>query len=143
MYQKTIVVGYLGQDPEMRYMPNGDAVTNFSVATSRRWPNKDTGEMEEETTWFRCSAWRKSAETINQWFTKGKPILVEGRLKVDRATGGPRMYTRTDGTVGVSFELDVTEWRFMPGGDGESGGDGGSGYRPGTAAAQEEDEIPF
>ena len=65
MYQKIIIVGYLGRDPEMRYTPDGTPVTNFSVATSRRWNNPD-GSQGDETTWFRITAWKRQAETCNQ-----------------------------------------------------------------------------
>lgn len=140
MYQKIIILGNLGQDPEMRYMPDGTAVTNFSVATNRRWTDPATEETVSETTWFRCSAWGKRGEVINEWFTKGKPILIEGRLKVDPQTGGPKMFTRGDGTIGTGFEVNVDNFSFAGGGDER---DGGSAPRSGTAAAQEEDEIPF
>ena len=65
MYQKLIIVGNLGQDPEMRYMPDGQAVTNFSLATNRRWTDGPTGQPREETTWFRISVWGKQAEGRN------------------------------------------------------------------------------
>ena len=77
MYQKVIIVGNLGTDPEMRYMPDGTAVTNFSVATNRRWTDRATGEPREETTWFRVSVWRQQAETANQYLSKGRQVLVE------------------------------------------------------------------
>ncbi len=142
MYQKTTVVGYLGQDPEMKYMPNGTEVTNFSVATSRKYPNKD-GDIVDETTWFRCSAFGKNAENINKFFEKGKPILVEGRIRPDPQTGGPKIYERNDGTAGASFELNVVAWSFLP----DTAGGGGNGYdgadsKP-AIGATEDDEIPF
>jgi single-strand DNA-binding protein len=130
MYQKIIVLGNLGQDPEMRYMPDGTAVTNFSIATNRRWTDAASGEQREETVWFRCSAWGRSGETINEYFDKGKMILVEGRIKPDPQTGGPRTFTRLE------------RWSFAGSGGDEY--DSGSGsVRSGTPSAQEEDEIPF
>lgn len=140
MYQKVVVVGNLGTDPEMRFMPDGTPVTNFSVATNRRW-NNEQGEKVEEVCWFRCSAWRKTAELIDEYFEKGKPILVEGRMKPDPQTGGPKIFTRQDGTAGASYELTVERFSFLPGGDPDGGGSAG-GYG-GTRAPQEEDEIPF
>lgn len=140
MYQKIIIVGNLGRDPEMRYMPDGTAVTNFSVATSRRWTDGQSGEPREETTWFRISVWGRQAETANEYLAKGRQVLVEGRIRPDPQTGGPRTFTRQDGTVGASYDVTADSVRFIGGRD-ESGYDvDDSGEGP---AAQEEDEIPF
>lgn len=143
MYQKIIIVGNLGNDPEMRYMPDGTAVTNFSVATNRRWTDGASGEPREETTWFRVSVWRKQAETANQYLSRGSKVLVEGRLRPDPNTGAPRLFTRQDGTVGASFEITADVIRFLSGRE-EAGYAGASGGEYSAAApAQEEDEIPF
>lgn len=142
MYQKIIVVGNLGSDPEMRYMPDGTAVTNFSLATNRRWTGQD-GQPQEETTWFRVSVWRRQAETVNQYLSKGSKVLVEGRLRPDPQSGGPRTFTRQDGTVGASFEVTADFVRFVGGrDDGGYSGDSDDGYAA-AAPAQEEDDIPF
>src|SRR3990172_4823962 len=93
MYQKLIIAGHLGKDPEMRYAPNGDPVTSMSVATNSKYTDK-SGQKVEETTWFRVSVWGKQAETCNQYLKKGSAVLVEGRLQADKATGGPRIYPR-------------------------------------------------
>ena len=77
MYQKVIIVGHLGGDPEMRYTPSVKPVTNFSVATSRKWTGAD-GEQREDTTWFKVAAWGKLAEVCNQYLAKGRQVLVEG-----------------------------------------------------------------
>ena len=90
MYQKVTIVGNLGTDPEMRYTPSGQAVTNFSVATNRRWTNNE-GQMQEETVWFRVSVWGKQAESCNQYLSKGRQVFVEGRLRADE-NGGPRLW---------------------------------------------------
>ena len=71
MYHKVIVVGNLGRDPEMRYMPDGTAITSFSMATSRRWNDKSTGQPVEETMWFRVSVFGRQAEAVNQYLSKG------------------------------------------------------------------------
>jgi len=92
MYQSTIVVGYLGRDPEMRYTPSGVPVTDFSVATTRRWTSQD-GTPQEKTTWFRVTAWRKLAETCSQYLSKGRLVLVEGEIDASAWTdqsGNPR-----------------------------------------------------
>ena len=143
MYQKIVIVGNLGNDPEMRYMPDGTAVTSFSVATNRRWTNQSSGQQVDETTWFRVSVWRKQAESANQYLSKGRKVLVEGRLKPDPQTGGPRTFVRNDGSVGASFEITADTVRFLSGRE-ETGyvSDGGGDYAAGDAA-QEEDEIPF
>ncbi|HCB50224.1 MAG TPA: hypothetical protein DEP47_12070 [Chloroflexi bacterium] len=140
MYQKVVIVGNLGTDPEMRYMPDGTAVTNFSVATNRRWTDRASGEPREETTWFRVSAWRQQAELANEYLSKGRQVLVEGRLRPDPQTGGPRTWTGQDGTVRASYELTADVIRFI-GGRGD--GDFIEGEVEESTAAQEEDEIPF
>ena len=77
---KCMIIGNLGRDPEMRYTPQGTAVTSFSVAVSRTFGSRD-GEQQEETDWFRVSAWDKLAEICNQYLTKGQQVYVEGRLQ--------------------------------------------------------------
>lgn len=139
MYQKVTIVGNLGQDPEMRYMQDGTAVTNFSVATSRSWTNRSTGEKQEETTWFRISVWGKQAETANQYLSKGNKVLVEGRLRPDE-NGSPRTYSGQDGIVRASFEMTAEQVRFL---SSRSDSNGESAYVPSGGAGQEEDDIPF
>lgn len=107
MYQRIIIIGNLGRDPEMRYTPDGKAVTSFNVATSRRY--KDTNE----TTWFRVTVWGPQAESCNQYLHKGSKVLVEGRLTPDLETGAPRVYQRKDGSYGASFEINAMTVRFM------------------------------
>ncbi|WP_420641051.1 single-stranded DNA-binding protein [Candidatus Leptofilum sp.] len=143
MYQKIIVVGNLGSDPEMRYMPDGTAVTSFSVATNRRWTDRSTGQPVDETTWFRVSVWGRQAETTNEYLSKGRKVLVEGQITPDRNTGGPRLWTAQDGTVRASFEIRADSVRFLGGrDDGGSYSGGGESYES-SAPAQEEDDIPF
>lgn len=140
MYQKVIIAGNLGGDPEMRFMPDGTAVTNFSVATNRRWTNKASGQQQEETIWFRVSVWGAQAETANEYLSKGRQVLVEGRMKPDPQTGGPRIWTGQDGAPRASFEMTAESVRFI--GSRDSGGFSGDDSE-GGAPAQEEDEIPF
>jgi single-strand DNA-binding protein len=145
MYQKIVIVGRLGRDPEMRYMPDGTAVTSMNVATDRRWTDKATGQPTQETTWFRVSVWGRQAESTNQYLTKGSMVLVEGHLKPDPQYGGPRIWTAQDGTARASFEVTAEVVRFLSS-RGDSGG-GASSYSDdspsGKPAAQEEDDIPF
>jgi single-strand DNA-binding protein len=139
MYQKLIIVGNLGRDPEMRYTSDGTPVTHFSVATNRRWTNPD-GSPGEETVWFRVSAWKRLAETCNQYLQKGRQVLIEGQLKPDPATGGPRIWTGNDGVARASYEVTAFTVKFL----------GGRGEAPPSEVAgapeeppEEGEEIPF
>jgi len=138
MYQKIVIVGNLGRDPEMRYTPSGQAVTNFNVATSRRYTTSD-GNQVDETTWFRVSTWGKLAELCNQYLKKGKKVLVDGRLNPDKDTGAPRVYTRQDGTSGASYEITADQVRFLTPRSEE-----GAEYSPDSASGvSEPEDIPF
>lgn len=144
MYQKLLIVGNLGNDPEMRYTPTGQAVTNLSVATNRRWTDQG-GQQQEETVWFRVSVWGKQAETCNQYLTKGQKVLIEGRLTPDKETGGPRIWTDQNGKAKASYEMTAFEVRFL-GTRGEGGGNYSSNGAPVSAGGDPgltEDEIPF
>ncbi len=134
MYQKFVAVGNLGGDPEMRFTQTGTAVTNFSLATNRKWTGND-GETHEETTWIRVSTWGKLAEVCNQYLTKGKQVLVEGRLNSDPETGGPRIWTDSQGNARASWEINAYEVKFL-GGSGQSNSNGNSHE---AAAPQEQD----
>jgi len=104
---KCMIIGNVGKEPEMRYTPNGVAVTNFSVAVNSKY--KDT----EHTEWFRVTAWAKLAETCNQYLEKGKQVYVEGRLQ-------SRSWDKDDGTKGYSTELIASQVVFL--GKREGGG---------------------
>jgi len=139
MFQQTIVMGNLGGDPEIRFMQDGKAVTNFSVATNRKWKDAN-GETAEEVTWFRVSVWGNQAEACNEYLKKGSAVLVIGRLKPDPTSGGPKLWSRDDGSMGANFEIVGQNVRFLPASDIEgSGGSPSSRSRP----VVEEDEIPF
>ena len=83
---KVIIVGNVGRDPETRYMPSGDAVTNISVATSDRYKDKQSGEMKETTEWHRVAFFGKLAEIAGQYLKKGSQVYVEGRLRTRKWT---------------------------------------------------------
>jgi single-strand DNA-binding protein len=109
----------------MRYTPSGQAVTNFSVATSRQYSDSN-GQQVKETIWFRVSAWGKQAETCNQYLKKGSKVLVEGRLIPDLNTGGPKIFSRKDGTQSSSYEVSANTVRFLSSkGEVEGGSTGG------------------
>jgi single-strand DNA-binding protein len=138
MYHTIIIAGNLGRDPEMRYTPSGQAVTNFSIAVNDNYTNSQ-GEKVERTIWFRVSTWGKQAEICNQYLKKGRKVLVEGRLVADQATGGPRVYTRQDGTTGSAFEVSAATVRFLSSrSEGEAEGAFGE---PGSEVS--DDNIPF
>ena len=140
MFHSLVIVGNLGRDPEMRYMPDGRPVTNLSVATNRTYTSA-SGEQVKETTWFRVSVFGKQAESCNQYLSKGRLVLIEGRLQGDKETGGPRVWQSQDGSYRASYEVVATTVRFL--------GGRGDGQAPGAASAGEpveattEDEIPF
>jgi single-strand DNA-binding protein len=102
---KVILVGNLGSDPEMRYTPNGKAVTSFRVATNRRYTTSG-GESREETDWFRISVWGKQAEQCNQFLSKGKQVYVEGRLHA-------RNWEGQDGQTRTSLEVAADRVLFL------------------------------
>jgi single-strand DNA-binding protein len=102
---KVILVGNLGSDPEMRYTPNGKAVTSFRMATNRRYTTS-AGESREETDWFRVSVWGKQAEQCNQFLSKGKQAYVEGRLHA-------RNWEGQDGQMRTSLEVTADRVLFL------------------------------
>jgi single-strand DNA-binding protein len=138
-FHTIIIVGNLGRDPEMRYLPSGQGVTSFSVASSRSYTNNQ-GEKIDETIWFRVSVFGKSAESCNQYLKKGSKVLVEGRLQADK-NGSPRVWTRQDGTPGASFEVVAGTVRFLSSrGDSAGGGLDEGEFSGGQADAG---DIPF
>jgi single-strand DNA-binding protein len=139
MWHTIIIVGNLGKDPEMRYTPNGQAVTSFNVASSRQYTSNN-GQSVKETCWFRVSAWGKQAETCNQYLRKGSKVLVEGRLVPDQASGGPRTYIKKDGTAGASYDVSASMIRFLSS-RAETEEMGASSDDMGSSTS--EDEIPF
>jgi single-strand DNA-binding protein len=133
MFHEITIIGHLGSEPEMRYTPSGQAVTNFSLAANRRYTNNN-GEQVEETTWFRVAAWGRLAETCNQYLGKGRLVFVKGRLNADPATGAPRIWTRQDDSPGASFEVTASTVRFL-----STKADDVTGPTESTA----KDDIPF
>ncbi|GGI19614.1 single-stranded DNA-binding protein [Oxalicibacterium faecigallinarum] len=130
---KVIIVGNLGRDPETRYMPNGDAVTNIAVATSESWKDKNTGEKKELTEWHRITFYRKLAEIAGQYLKKGSSVYVEGRLQT-------RKWTDKDGVERFTTEIIADSMQMLGGrsGGGSVGMDddyGGSTPAPRQSAA--------
>ena len=128
---KIIIIGNLGRDPELNYTPSGSAVTKFSVADSRRWRDKQSGEQREETTWFNVVAWEQLAETCNQYLHKGSKVFIEGSMT-------SRKYTDKDGNERTAWDVRVLDMQMLdPKGQGQ-GASSGSGYDEMSA-----DEVPF
>lgn len=134
MYHKLIIVGNLGRDPEMRYTPSGQAVTNFSLASNRTYTGKD-GQRVKETIWFRVTVWGKQAESCNNYLQKGSKVLVEGQIKPDE-NGSPRIWNRQDGTPAASFEVTALTVRFLDSRDSTGG-------EFDDSMLDSEEEIPF
>ena len=111
-FNKIIIVGYLGRDPELRYTTDGTPVCDFSVATTERKKDK-AGEFQDVTTWFRITTWRKLAEISEQYLKKGKQVYIEGRLS-------QREYQDRDGNTRTSLEVQATDIQFI-GSRGEEG----------------------
>jgi single-strand DNA-binding protein len=141
MFQTIIIVGNLGKDPEMRYTPSGQAVTSFNVATNRSYTDSN-GQQVKETTWFRVSVWGKQAESTHNYVKKGSKVIVEGRLTSDPATGGPRIYKRSDGSSGASFEISASNVRFLSTRT-ETGDQGVGGDDSVDVSSGGEDDLPF
>jgi single-strand DNA-binding protein len=154
---KVIIIGNLGRDPETRYMPDGGAITNISVATTDKWKDKN-GEMQEKTEWHRVAFFGKLAEIAGEYLKKGSQVYVEGRLQT-------RKWQDKDGADKYTTEIVANQMQMlgsrsgMGGGRGGEapeaseggGGGGGGGARPASKPAAKsggkfddfEDDIPF
>jgi len=137
MYQKLIIIGNLGRDPEMRYTQDGTPVTSFSVATNRRWTDA-SGQQQERTVWFRVSAWRRLAETCNQYLSKGRRVLVEGEIQE------PRVWQGQDGQWRASLDVTARAVKFLGGrGDAAAAPPAPAAAGPTPPESIDEEEIPF
>src|SRR5256714_3784356 len=126
-FNKIILVGNLGRDPELRYTPQGTPVCSFSLATNERRKDKNTGENNDLTTWFRVTLWGRQAETASQYLQRGRPVYIEGRLRVEE-------WTDRDGKQRHTLEVHATDMQFISA--GTRGEDAGGGAPPKSAAAQ-------
>jgi single-strand DNA-binding protein len=118
-FNKIILVGNLGKDPELRYTPQGIAVCSFSMATNEKRRDK-SGEMQDITTWFKVTLWRQQAENAAKYLTKGRPVYIEGRLKIEE-------WTDRDNNNRFTLDVQATDMHFISAGRDEGGGynDGG------------------
>ena len=138
---KVILVGNLGQDPEVKYMPNGGAVTNVTVATSESWKDKNTGEQQEKTEWHRVVMFKRLAEIAGEYLKKGSKVYIEGKLQT-------RKWQDKDGADRYTTEIVANEMQMLGGRNSE-----GSATKEAAPAQQEKtpaqelddfsDSIPF
>ena len=139
-FNKIIIVGYLGRDPELRYTTDGTPVCSFSVATTERRKDK-AGEFRDITTWFRVSVWRRQAEVASQYLSKGRQVYVEGRLTTNE-------FQDRDGNNRTSLEVTASDIQFI-GPRAEAAGAFGEDRPASTGKASDqpeqptEDDIPF
>ena len=156
---KVILVGNLGQDPEVRYLPSGGAVTNISIATTDTWKDKETGEKKERTEWHRVVFFARLAEIVGEYLKKGSQVYVEGRLQTKKwqdKEGRDRYTTETvaermqmlggrggGGGGGSSENYDQSRPPASKDSGGALGKSGGSGKAGGDAAEDFDDDIPF
>ena len=132
---KVIIVGNLGRDPEVRYMPSGDAVANIAVATTDKWKDKQTGEQKEQTEWHRVSFFGKLAEIVGQYLTKGSQIYIEGKLQT-------RKYTDKDGVEKFATEIRADTMQMLGSRQGGDGGQQGNAPRQQGNAPQQRQAAP-
>lgn len=133
-YNRIILVGNLTRDPQLSYTPSNTAICKFGIATSRKWKDRE-GSMREDVCFVDCVLFGKSGETFNQYMSKGKPVLVEGRLSLNQ-------WTTPEGDKRSKHEVFVENFTFMGGGQGGSKG-GGGGDGSGGASSQSHDEPPM
>ncbi len=128
-FNKIILVGNLGRDPELRYTPQGTPVCSFTVATNEKRKDR-AGEMQDVTTWFRVTLWGRQAETASQYLTKGRPIYVEGRIRLEE-------WTDRDGKQRYTLEVHATDMQFIGGGRADE-----AGATTGSKASTHSDQLP-
>jgi single-strand DNA-binding protein len=131
MLNKIMLIGNLGRDPEMSYTQTGTALTKFTVAVSRRYNDKQSGERKEETQWFNVVAWDRLAETCNNFLHKGSKVYLEGRMT-------SRKYTDKDGVERTSWEVVLNDMQML---EPKEARIGASGAAAGDDVSP--DEIPF
>lgn len=126
---KVIIVGNLGRDPETRYMPNGDAVTNIAVATTETWKDKNSGEKKEQTEWHRITFYRKLAEIAGQYLKKGSSVYLEGKLQT-------RKWSDKEGVERYTTEIIADSMQMLGGGPKAADSDDARNYQDGAKANQ-------
>lgn len=140
---KVILVGNLGKDPEIRYMPNGNAVANLTLATTESWKDKQTGDQQEKTEWHRIVMFRRLAEIAGEYLKKGSQIYIEGKLQT-------RKWQDNSGNDRYTTEIVANEMQMLGGRGGAGGSAGFADSAPAerssvaeTASPEFDDDIPF
>lgn len=140
MYQQWIGIGNLGNDPEQRFTPGGVPVASFSLAVNRTWTDNE-GNRKDKTTWVRVTCWKKQAEIVAQYLTKGSKVMVIGEIEEARP------YTDRDGNQRASLEVTAHTIKFLSGKSGSADDTENIGadlvQRPQTGHKQADPEIPF
>lgn len=157
-FNKIIIIGNLGRDPELRYTPQGIAVCSFTMATNEKRKDK-SGELQDVTTWFKITLWRQQAENASKYLTKGSPVYIEGRLRIEE-------WIDRDQNKRYTLDVQATDMQFISAGRGDGGGaeysgghddhdegftggstapaaEGGSTSAASAAAPAADDDIPF
>ncbi len=146
MLNQVQIIGRVGKDPEVRYLPSGEAVANFSVATTEKWKDKQSGELREETEWHRISTFGRLAEIVGQYVKKGGLVYVSGKIKT-------RKYTDKDGSEKYATDIRANELKLLSSRENNQGGE----HAPRTSTPQQrpaptasgssfddmDDDIPF
>jgi single-strand DNA-binding protein len=144
-FNKIILVGNLGRDPELRYTPQGTPVCSFTVATNEKRKDRN-GEFQDSTTWFRVTVWGRQAETASQYLTKGRPVYIEGRLRLEE-------WSDKDGKQRSTLEVHATDMQFIGGrnddstphtsGEATPAKERSQTVTPPEFAGPDDDDIPF
>lgn len=136
-FNKITLVGNLGRDPELRYTAQGTPVCSFSLATNERRKDRATGEPNDITTWFKVTLWGRQAETAAQYLEKGRPVYVEGRLRVEE-------WTDRDGKQRHGLEVNATDMQFIGGNQGQAAPPSTTRTeRPASAPEDDDTDAPF
>jgi single-strand DNA-binding protein len=145
-FEKWILVGNLGSDPDMRFTGKGTPVTNISLAVNRRWKN-EAGQQMEHTTWYRCTGWGRRAEVMKDYLKKGDLVMIEGQPVTDER-GNPKIWFNNNNQPCASYEVNIRDIQFL-----STRGENGSGQSrsaQGSPSVQQDygypdtdDEIPF
>lgn len=138
-FNKVILIGNVGKDPEVRTLPSGQKVASFSVATSESYTTRG-GEKVEQTTWFRCEAWERLADVVSNYVAKGSQVYLEGRLRAEE-------YTDNNGGKQTALKLRISELVLLGGRNGDStptpAAQVASNAQAAVAASNDEDDLPF
>jgi single-strand DNA-binding protein len=131
---KALIIGRLGQDPEVKFLPNGTAVANFSVATSEEWKDKDTGEKKEATEWHKITAWRRLGEICGEYLKKGSQCFIEGKITT-------RSWEDKEGNKRYTTEIVASNVQFLGGRDNSQ--EYSKPSEPDKVTVTPDDDIPF